>query len=533
LSNERRQQESALAKKLMKRARDAVVANKYRLADEFLQRIPPSASESVREPYDAIRERVWLAEQITAAPYADPTLLAIAARLVKLQPRDTSADEWHKKIKQRLARAEGRSSYPMVPWTKPAGNWRLGAPTEPITNVAKIHWEPSNSKVATWQQELRRHLVALGLALTGAGRGRYDFDLRPGPSSWLERLTPIRNLGRRPSAWGLDFGASGLTVVRLSIDKQGTVSVDSSGIIACDRGQPASQSPELQTCFRAAVARFVELHQPGDEPIVVGFPGTQSLGRFFVMPRLRQSKRFQTAVEVEVRNQIPIPIDDVVYAADRTPCQADDDVGPERDRVSVVAARRAHLEMRLGPFIDSGIGVGAIQSDCVALLNVLHHSFADALSQIGNDESLALVEIGDSATNVVIASQRGPCFRTVHHGMSAFNKQLVSRFGITFQQADQLRLSPATADVMHRVDETLLSAFEKLTRAVRHALDACAEATGTRVVRVYVAGGGCDQFGLLRTWASERTGNDGAAEPPAPAGRNALDDSSQYHKSTG
>jgi hypothetical protein len=40
---------------------------------------------------------------------------------------------------------------------------------------------------------------------------------------------------------------------------------------------------------------------------------------------------------------------------------------------------------------------------------------------------------------------------------------------------------------------------------VRHAVAAWKGATGGRIVRIYVSGGGSDQFGLIRAWSRLET----------------------------
>ena len=64
---------------------------------------------------------------------------------------------------------------------------------------------------------------------------------------------------------------------------------------------------------------------------------------------------------------------------------------------------------------------------------------------------------------------------------------------------------------MAAVDRLLSPAIDELTRDVRRALSAFCDATTARIVRIYVTGGGCDQFGLLREWSREATAADSAA----------------------
>jgi hypothetical protein len=81
------------------------------------------------------------------------------------------------------------------------------------------------------------------------------------------------------------------------------------------------------------------------------------------------------------------------------------------------------------------------------------------------------------------------------------NKPLARTRSLTIEQADLLRHDWHTADAMARLDADLAPALDELTRAVRHALNTCDTTLGTQVSQVYLAGGGCYQYGLLRHWS--------------------------------
>jgi Tfp pilus assembly PilM family ATPase len=174
-----------------------------------------------------------------------------------------------------------------------------------------------------------------------------------------------------------------------------------------------------------------------------------------------------------------------------------------------VAAKRAHVALRAGPFADINARQCRFQCECVALLNVLLFCHAEQIARLDSDEAIALVEAGESATNIVAVSPlRGPWFRTVHRGARSLNRPLVGAFGVTWQQAEQIRREWPGTRPMAEVDRALAAGIDEWTRDVVRALQAYRETMGTRIVRIFVAGGGCEQFGLLREWA--RSCDDGA-----------------------
>jgi Tfp pilus assembly PilM family ATPase len=494
---------AALARKLLKKARDAIVANDYRVAEACLQRMPVTSPEGTHEIFDAIAERVWLARQITSAPFADQTLLAIANRLVKLQPKDETAKLWLGKIQERLARVKSLAGEPLAPWVKPTEPSRFGAPVAPVDKLANLNWDAPAIEAAGGECSLRRQLTAIGLALVGIDKAKLDLDLRPERTSWRKRLAEVRNLnlGRNTSAWGLDLGVSGLKFVRLAVNKAGEICVDRAGVIPFSAESRLNENTDVPLGIEAALKEFIERQQPAAEPVVLGLPGTQTLARCFQLPRLKPARRFAKLLEYEVRTQIPLPLDEVEYGAHVWDADEADEAAAVNVRVTVAAAKLSHLEMRLSSLSNLELRLDSLQSECAALINVLHLGHADEIAQLPHGRAIALVEVGDASTNVAIASRQGSCFRAVHLGVRSLNKSLARARSSTIAQADALRHQWHTAETLHRLDADLTPALDELTRAVRHALDTCTSTLGAQLAHIYVAGGGCYQFGLLRQWA--------------------------------
>ena len=517
LCQRRDQRDAVLAVRLLKLAREAIGGSDYARAEACLAKISDIAAgkldDEQRTLLAAIEERVWLARQLRIARYADKTALKLAARLIKLQPQDDASRKLHDEMASRLAGAQGRVQPVYVPWKRQKSASTLGAPVEPVGELAELNWEGGNAQLQSWLATTRRHLVAAGLALHGVGAARLDLELkRKDGASWLNRLTDARRCRAGSAAWGLDFGTTGLKVVRLAREKD-SILVTCTEIIPYDGPDGGNGVPDVQPSFAAALAKFLEQFSPGNEPLVVGFPGAQSLGRFFRLPGT-DAKKVQAALEFEIANQVPLPLDQVAHSTQFWKPGGGNDV--REWPVTLVAAKKTHVDLRVGPFAESRARVASLQSDCVALLNLMLHCCRSQVEAIGPDDALVWVEVGDVTTNIVAVSpEKGPWFRTVYRGVRSLNALLVAAFGMTWQQADMLRRDWSTAPLMAEVDKVLAAGFEQLTRDVRQALTCCTQALECRVHSIGVAGGGCEQFGLLRDWAlaSER---DAAAAGAVP-----------------
>ncbi len=119
LRERKQKRDAVLGKQLLAEARDAIARNDYDSAGGLLDEMPPVTDENDRKLLSAIEERVWIMRQLKRTPYADDTLRSIAARLVKLQPKDKSAAKIELEIANRLSRAENRGGHAYVPWVAP------------------------------------------------------------------------------------------------------------------------------------------------------------------------------------------------------------------------------------------------------------------------------------------------------------------------------------------------------------------------------------------------------------------------------
>jgi type IV pilus assembly protein PilM len=499
---QQQQRDAVLGRRLLTKARAAIAANDYATARRCFERLPPLSSDEERKLAAAIEERVWLERQLKSAIYADKSLLRLAERLCKLQPNDEAIRKIHAELAARLGKAENSSGRPYVPWARASEKPRFGPPLEPISNVPHIHWQADRVEVGAWVEQMRQFLVAVGLGLSGLGEAAFgELDFQIGSSTWLKKLSGRRKR-KRTAAWGLDIGGSGIKALRL-VREGDTITVDRAYLGLFPPIESRGESFQNQSAIAPAFAQFLQQYSPGEDLIVASFPGAQSLGRFFTMPPMKASK-LEKAIEIEVTNQIPLPSNEIIWQSRVWKLLGKaESVGHQ---VAVVAARKMHVDLRVGALSEQGKTSWTLESECVALLNTLMHCYSGEIQQLAAEEAIAIVEIGDSATHLVALSpSRGPWFRTIHRGARSLNRPLVDAYELTWQQADVLRKQWPGPRPMAEVDRVLAPGIEELSRELDRALRAFVETTGGILTKIYVAGGGCDQFGLLREWTRGAT----------------------------
>lgn len=478
--------------RLLKLAKLALRNCDYRQARAAVQQllVREGLSEEVAKTLSAVKERVWLAERLRTAPIVTHTLVKVAERLLKLQPHDAEHAELGRKLNARWATAQQGQGRQPVSWAKFPESSVFGIPVLPVPLPAEFAGGPKT------EIPPRSMLVAFGLALQGLGRAAISLDLSPtnGKESWLNRLANRSSGKNVVRAWGIDIGAKYLKAVQLSAGAKGDCCRITRAIAIPLEEQEASDISSSMY----VVKRFLSTHSLEGETIVVNIPGTQTLGRFFDLPAPKPEKFFE-AVQFELKSRIPLDAGQLSFGYHWFELPANVPDTTPRRRVVLVAANRVDVERQLSLFQESNVARIIVQSDCVALINSLCHCppLADS------EEAVAMLEIGSATSNLVVVSNTRHWFRGLFQGTQGFDKAIANAFQKTLADAERIRRQPERCTAMHEVHERLLPAFQLLSQEIERTLVRFRSETGQDVSRIYLCGGGSEQFGLLHYLHSE------------------------------
>jgi Tfp pilus assembly PilM family ATPase len=229
------------------------------------------------------------------------------------------------------------------------------------------------------------------------------------------------------------------------------------------------------------------------------------------MPRAGEEK-LALALCHEARGLFPLPLDQLAWGYAPLDDRADDDLHAARERdVLVAAAKRVQLNDRILRAQALGLPLDIVQSDSLALLNFLAYEYFDdeedggGKGGGGNRHSpkttapVALLDVGSTATQLVVTSPELTWLRSTGLGSEQFNKALVRQFQLTLSQAEAFKRDPAAAPNTAQLYDALDPVFEDLFQEVAGWL---AELATThrhwRVERILATGGGLLMHGLLR-----------------------------------
>jgi Tfp pilus assembly PilM family ATPase len=484
---------------LLRAAKAKFAQHQYREALDTLEQIPSFVrSTEVISLDEAARELHTLLVAIRQAPLADRQILGLAERLCKLAPQNPDAARLRQQVAERIKSSPTDPRLGSPEWSPAPKRTILGVPVDWLAHLTRN--ERANSDVA---QALAEHpgqfFPALGLALQGLGLAAIEADLTPQDKVSVRSLLPALSLARRQAneVWGLDLGDYALKAIKLS--RQGKTDVR---IEACkyllhskplsypDAGQERAEvAEETLRAFSSAAGDLKGVK------VCLGFAGPRVLGRFFELPPM-PAKKVSDAIQYEAAHQFPIDPAELCWSHQIL----DEVAGPAADRqprrLFLQAARDAQVRERVALCKSAGIAASCVQSDCVALHNAIVY---ELLADADPAETIATIDVGTDATNVVVSSRRSVWFRTFTQGGASFTRELVKQLNVTHDQAEQLLREPARARRYCQLEAALQPLIVQLAGEVERSLAAYSRHSADRPVRqIYCLGGGFQVPGLHR-----------------------------------
>ena len=531
---------------LVEAARQKLSAHDYQTALKLLQRIPEAVrSEAARELYQQVEQLAWLAAQLRRSPVIHPVLPAIAKRIHELAPGDPLPARALAAIKERLQRHREQRLSTAPRWAPPPKEPYLGFSVDWLTGFRKID-QPDEATAQLLDAHPGCFFVAFGLALQGLGHGAIRTNLLPAETrrffDFIRR--PIR-LGRARTAWGIDIGASSLKAVRLSWDSRQEIA-HLEAVEHMPHRKPLDQavnSIEEEALAEETVRAFIERHKLKGDCLVLGIPGRVVLYRRLSVPMADKKKQHQV-VEFEARRNLPFHLVEVAWdyqllgdadnqqelaAVSATVGRQDGSTGSRgkqrrttqplrRQDMLLVAAKKVALMRRLERLRHLGLQPDFLQADCLALYNFWMYEYGnDPLAaasfagqedeqsdhrprSAGNSKSLvALLDVGEDATNIVICAPGLVWFRTLGFGWFCFRRAVVQEFKLTTAQADQWLRDPLKCPSPASMYRAIEPQFDSLAQEVQQTIEIFQkDAPDYSLQRMFLCGGGARLHGLLR-----------------------------------
>src|SRR6516164_8716584 len=172
----------------------------------------------------------------------------------------------------------------------------------------------------------------------------------------------------QPGVWGIDLGQCGLKAIRLQeIDGQVVATafdyVEHPKILS----QPDADPDQLT---REALDKFLERNALKGDVITISVPGQSGLARFVKLPPVEE-KKIPDIVRFEAKQQIPFPLDEVVWDYQKIGAGTVTDGFAMETEIGLFALKRDMVIRYLQHFKDVNVECHIVQMAPLALCNYL------------------------------------------------------------------------------------------------------------------------------------------------------------------
>ena len=264
-------------------------------------------------------------------------------------------------------------------------------------------------------------------------------------------------MAKLKAVWGVDIGQCALKALKLS-DVDGQLVVEAIDIVEHPKILSQSEGKERDLIHNALVT-FLARNKVGGATVAISVPGQSSFTRFVKLPPV-ESKRVPDIVRFEAEQQIPFPIEEVIWR-----WQTFHDPDSPDVEVGIFAMKRSDVDQTLDYFNEAGLKVDLVQMAPLALYNFMCFD-----EQIANDGATLLMDVGTDKTDLVIADGPRLWTRTIQIGGGNFTEALVKSFKLSFQKAEQLKKTAATSKYARQVFQAMRPVFSDLVQEVQRSI---------------------------------------------------------------
>lgn len=276
------------------------------------------------------------------------------------------------------------------------------------------------------------------------------------------------------AVWGIDIGQCGLKALRCVAGPDGeSVVAEAYDYIEYPKIL-SSPDADPEVLVAEALEQFLSRNEVVGDAVAVAVPGQAGLSRFFKPPPV-DAKTLPDIVKYEVKQQIPFPLEDVIWDWQRLGGTVVDDVTVDAE-VGLFAMKREAVFKALKPFTDKDLEVDIVQLAPLATFNVVCNDILENVpdpAEVDMDnppESLVVLSIGTDTTDLIITNGIKLWLRNIPIGGNHFTKQLARELKLTTNKAELLKRNARQAEDPKTVFQAMRSVFSDLVTEIQRSL---------------------------------------------------------------
>ncbi len=282
--------------------------------------------------------------------------------------------------------------------------------------------------------------------------------------------------------WGIDIGQCALKALRLElIDGKPTATafdyVEHTKILS----QPDADPDAL---IREALDKFLSRNDLKLDDVAIGIAGQSGLARFVKLPPVEE-KKIAEIVKFEAKQQIPFPLDEVVWDFQKIAGGESVDGFALETEIGLFAMKRDVIARYLGYFSGSKVEVHTVQMSPLALVNFATYEILkkggntpveaepepDDDVPKGKKRCAVVMDIGTDASNLIITDGGKIIWqRPIPLGGNNFTRALTKELKLTFAKAEHLKRnaakSPEMANILKAIKPVLTDFVGEVQRSL-------------------------------------------------------------------
>jgi type IV pilus assembly protein PilM len=277
-----------------------------------------------------------------------------------------------------------------------------------------------------------------------------------------------------PYVWGIDIGKCSLKAVRCRISPTDPRRLVAEAFDVVEYpmmlSQPEAEPTEL---VRAALAEFTSRNSLAGDVVAVSAPGQSGLAKFIKLPPV-EAKKIPDIVKYEAGQQIPFPLDQVVWDWQRLASGMEESGFVMDAEVALFAMKREQVTKALAPFEQAGLEVEILQLAPIALANMAMFDQLPDPATIDPENppaSIVLVSIGVDSTDLVVTNGLRIWQRSMPIGGSSFTKALVQDLKYTFAKAEKEKRNAVRAADPRAVFKAMKPVFSQFAAELQRSLN--------------------------------------------------------------
>src|SRR6476620_10553063 len=247
--------------------------------------------------------------------------------------------------------------------------------------------------------------------------------------------------------WGIDIGQCALKALRLElVDGKPTATafdyVEHTKILSQPDADP-------DTLIREALEKFLSRNEIKLDDVAVGIAGQSGLARFVKLPPVEE-KKIAEIVRFEAKQQIPFPLDEVVWDFQKVGQGTVTDGFAMDTEIGLFAMKRDMVNRYMQHFADVHVEVHFIQMAPLALCNFVSYDLLNKEGPSGGgdeeeDDSdkkqcIVALDIGTDNSNLIITDGEKIIWqRPIPLGGNHFTRALTKDLKLTFAKAEHLK----------------------------------------------------------------------------------------------